>query len=119
MCYNLNMSKSIVQLVHMLLRGISTDSPIDPIKAGEHFETAVESLDLYYVHHDGIGYVMDGDSEVMLVHLTNDGVEFDEHHEPPSTLRVIQTALHTLTHCEQQYLMCVEDDDDDDDWEWV
>ena len=115
----MSMSKSIVHLVQMLLRGISTDTPIDPIKAGEHFETAIESMDLCYVHHDGIGYVMDGANEVMLVHFTNDGVEFDEHHEHPSTLRVIQTALHTLTHLEQKFLMCVEDDDDDDDWDWV
>jgi hypothetical protein len=112
--------RSIVELVGLLLRGIETATPINPIKAGDHFETAIEELELCYVHCDGSGYVMDGDNEVMLVHFTHDGVEFDEHHEHPLTLRVIQTALHTLTHCEQLLLMCVDDDDsDDDDFEWV
>jgi hypothetical protein len=109
------MSKSsIVELVGMLLRGIETAIPIDPIRAGEHFETAIESLDLMFCHSDGIGYVMDGDSEVMLVHFTNDGVEFDEHHEHPLTLRVIQTALHTLTHLEQTFGV---DEDSESDWD--
>jgi len=121
-CYTHPMSekRSIVELVQLLLRGIETATPIDPIIAAKCFETAIESLDLYYVHDDGIGYVMDGGEEVMLVHFTHDGVEFDEHHEHPLTLRVIQTALHTLTRCEELFLIGGGDDDsDDDDLEWV
>jgi hypothetical protein len=113
-------SYTIAEMIRMMLRGITSNVPVDPVEAAHHFECILDSeLDLVYAHHDGIGYVIDGVDEVMLVHFTHDGVEFDEHTEHPLTLRVIQCALHTLTHLENELVMSFDDDDDSDDMEWV
>ena len=112
----MSMSQSIVQLVKMMMRGIETNTVIDPIVAANHFETSIESLDLTYVHHNGVGYVWDGDDEVMLVNFTNDGVEFDEHHEHPKTLRVIQCVLRTLTYMEESQMIEDESESDSDEF---
>lgn len=110
---------NLVEMIKMMMRGITSSVPVDPIVAAAHFEVTVDAeLDLLYVHHDGIGYVIDGTDEVMLVHFTHDGVEFDEHTEHPQTLKVIQCALHTLTHLETE-LVVSDDDDDSDDFEWI
>ena len=111
---------TISEMIRMLLRGITSNVPVDPIEAAAHFEVTLDTeLELTYAHHDGIGYVIDGLDEVMLVHFTNDGVEFDEHTEHPQTLRVIQCALHTLTHLEVVLMESFDDDDDSDDFDWI
>lgn len=110
--------RSISELVRMMLRGIQTEHTIDPVASANHFEHSVQSnLGLEYVHQYGMGYVLDGDDGVMYVHFTPDGVEFDDHHEHPQTLRVIHCVLNTLTHMEMQTV--IQDDDDSDDFTWV
>lgn len=111
--------QSIVELVKMMLRGISTDATIDPVTAALHFEQHLNDLDLDFVHADGAGYIIDGADPVMFAEFTDDGVYFDEHHEHPQTLKVIQCALATLTHLEQLALMPDDDADDDSDDDWV
>jgi hypothetical protein len=110
--------QGIVELVKMLLRGIRTEHTIDPKQAAEHFDEALQTLDLMYVHDDGAGYIIDGVDPVMFAEFTDDGVTLDEHHEHPRTLDVIHCALRTLTHMEMQSLL-PDDDDSTDDLEWV
>ena len=110
--------QGIVELVKMLLRGIRTEHTIDPSQAAQHFEQALETLDLMYVHDDGSGYIIDGVDPVMYAQFNDDGVTFDEHHEHPRTLDVIHCALRTLTHMKMQSLL-PDDDDSTDDWDWV
>jgi|SRR6056300_1199865 len=112
----MSMSQSIVQLVKMMMRGIDTNTVIDPIAAATHFETSIESLDLMYVHHEGIGYVWDEDDPVMMVQFTIDGAEFDEHHEHPKTLRVIQCVLRTLTYMEESQMIEDESESESDEY---
>ncbi len=111
--------KSITQLVRMMLRGIETTVPINPLQAAKHFERTIKELDLFYAHHEGVGYVLDDDDEVMMVHFKDDGVDFDEHHEHPDTLKVIQCVLNTLTHMENQFQCGDETDDESDDFDWI
>lgn len=110
--------KGIAELVSMLLRGIRTEHTIDPKQAAEHFDTALQTLYLFYAHEDGLGYVIDGVDPVMYVEFNEDGVTFDEHHEHPRTLDVIHCALRTLTHMELQTLLH-DEDDSTDDFDWV
>jgi hypothetical protein len=113
---------NIVTLVRMMMRGIRTDTPIDPLQAAAHFEQVLQTnLDLMYTHRLGAGYVHDDSEPVLYAEFTVDGVTFDEHHEHDDTLRVIQCALHTLTHCEQMHLQLQQtpDDDDSESDEWV
>ena len=111
--------KSITQLVRMMLRGIETTVPINPLQAAQHFEKTIKELNLFYAHHEGVGYVLDDDDEVMMVHFKDDGVDFDEHHEHPDTLKVIQCVLNTLTHMENQFQCGDETDDESDDFDWI
>jgi hypothetical protein len=110
--------QGIVRLVKMLLRGIRTEHTIDPEQAAEHFDKALQTLDLMYVHDDAAGYILDGVEPVMFAEFTDDGVTFDEHHEHPKTLDVIHCALNTLTHMEMQTLL-PDEDDSTDDFDWV
>jgi len=108
---------SIVTLVRMLLRGIKTDETIDPITAAHHFAESVQTLDLTYITSQGKGYVLDDDLDgVMYVEFTSDGVDFDDHHEHPQTLKVIQCALNTLTHMEMMTQLQIDDDSESDEW---
>ena len=108
---------SIVTLVRMLLRGIKTDATIEPITAAHHFAEAVQTLDLTYITSQGKGYVLDDKLDgVMYVEFEVDGVVFDDHHEHPKTLKVIQCALGTLTHLEQMALQQIDNDSESDDW---
>lgn len=114
----MSMSKqTIMGLVRLMMQGIKTDTQIDPVTAALHFSQGVQSLDLKYEHYQGLGYVIDGDDDVMQVHFVSDGVQFDDHHEHPQTLHVIKCALNALTHCE--HLALLPDDDDSDDFDWV
>lgn len=109
------MSKqTIMGLVRLMMQGIRTDTQIDPVTAAQHFSTGVQSLDLKYEHYQGLGYVIDGDDDVMQVHFVSDGVQFDDHHEHPQTLHVIKCALNALY--SSAFLF---DDDDSDDFDWV
>jgi len=110
--------QGIVRLVKMLLRGIRTEHTIDPELAAAHFEGALDTLDLVYIHDDAAGYILDGVEPVMFAEFTDDGVTFDEHHEHPKTLDVIHCALNTLTHMELQTLL-PDEDDSTDDFDWV
>lgn len=112
---------SIVQLVQLLLRGIQTDTPIDPLEAAKHFDKCLEPMGLMFTHRNAAGYVHDDDAPVMYAAFTADGVTFDDHTEHDDTLRVIHIALHTLTHCEQTYMQLQQtpDDDDSESDEWV
>ena len=112
------MDMSIARMVRMMMRGITTNTSIDPIASADHFEETVKELDLRYFHCDGMGYVVDGDDDVMMVHFTPDGAEFHDHHEHPKTLQVIQCVLHTLTHMEHLQLDPVVDEESDSD-EWI
>jgi len=113
------MEKSIVELVGMLLRGITTDTIIDPLAAAALFAQSVQSLDLRYEHDAGIGFVIDDDeNDVMQVTFEPDGVSFSDHHEHDKTLMVIHCALNTLTHLE--LVGTSEPAADDDDWDdWI
>ena len=114
------MDSSIAQLVRMMMRGIKTDAVIDVVSAAEYFEDAVsDNLALDYRHLDGAGYVYDDAEIVMHVEFIADGVVFGEHHEHPDTLRIIQCALHTLTHFEQMLLMSDDEDSTSEVDDWV
>lgn len=107
--------QDILTLVRMMLRGISTDTIIDPLTAARLFEVSLDDIDLLFIHDDGAGYVTDGVEPVMYADFAPDGVSFDEHHEHPQTLHVIRCALQAITEAEH----IQSDDDSDDDWEWV
>ena len=107
--------QDILRLVRMMLRGISTDKTIDPLTAAGLFDTALDDLDLFFIHDDGAGYVTDGVEPVMYAEFSDDGVSFDDHHEHPQTLHVIRCALQAITDAEN----APADDDSDDDWDWV
>ena len=49
-----------------MMQGIRTDTQIDPVTAAAHFSTGVQSLDLKYEHYQGLGYVIDGDDDVII-----------------------------------------------------
>ena len=61
---------------------------------------------------------MNGD-DVMLVHFTGDGVEFDDHAEHPMTLDFIRIALDVLQEQQLQTSSVEVDEDSDDDMEWI
>ena len=67
-----------------------------------------------YAHADGLGYVTVNGEDVMMVHWTNDGVEFDDHNEHPMTFDLLKEALNVLNHIEE-----IQTEDDSEDWEWV
>lgn len=114
------MDASITRLVRMMMRGIKTDAVIDVVSAAEYFEDALsDTLALDFRHLDGAGYVYDDSEIVMHVEFITDGVVFGEHHEHPDTLRIIQCALHTLTHFEQMLLMSDDEDSTSEDDDWV
>jgi len=114
------MDASIARLVRMMLRGIKTEIEIDVTSAAEYFEDALsDTLALDYRHLDGAGYVYDDTEIVMHVEFIADGVTFGEHHEHPDTLKVIQCALHTLTHFEQMLLLTDDEDSTSEVDDWV
>ncbi len=102
---------NISELVSMLLRGIRSPVPIDPIAAANSFAD--------YPHYQGCGYLYLNGDDVMLVHFTGTGVEFDDHTEHPMTLDFIKIALHVLQEQQLQLESCETDEDSDDDMEWI
>lgn len=110
--------KNIVELVGMMMRGITTGIMVDPLRAAEIFADYIDDLGGEYAHIKGIGYVMFDDDDVMMVEWQADGVVFDDHHEHPQTLNVIREALRTLTKLEEEMLM-PSAEEDSDDMEWV
>lgn len=111
---------NISELVRMLLRGIKSPVPVDPIAAAEAFQDKVNEVGADYPHFSGCGYLYLNDDDVMLVHWTGDGVEFDEHTEHPMTLDFIKIALAVLQDQQRKLENCEFDEDsDDDDFEWI
>ena len=118
MCYDSHMNitdHTIAELVKMLLRGIQSPVSVDPIAAANRFQKKVEAVGADYPHYDGCGWLYLNDDDVMLVHWTGDGVEFDEHSEHPLTLDFIKLALEVLEELER----LDSDDEDSDDLEWI
>ena len=112
--------RNIVELVSMLMRGIVSKVLVNPTTAAESFQKRIEELGADYAHADGLGYVTVDGTDVMMVHWTNDGVEFDEHTEHPMTLDFIKIALDVLQDQQRKLESCQTDEDsDDDDFEWV
>ena len=83
----------------MMMRGIVSKVLVNPITAAESYQKRIEEL---------------GADDVMMVHWTNDGVEFDDHHEHPLTLDLIKEALNVLNHIEE-----IQTEEDSEDWEWI
>ncbi len=106
--------RNIVELVAMMMRGIVSKVLVNPTTAAESFQKRIEELGADYAHADGLGYVTVDGTDVMMVHWTNEGVEFDDHHEHPLTLDLIKEALNVLNHIEE-----IQTEDDSEDWEWV
>ena len=110
---------NISELVRMLLRGIKSPVPIDPIAAADSFQLKIDEHGADYPHYNGCGYLYHNGDDVMLVHFTGDGVEFDDHAEHPMTLDFIRIALDVLQEQQLQLETCQTDEDSDDDWEWI
>lgn len=122
MCYYSDMSISdhnISELVSMLLRGIRSPVPIDPIAAANAFQDKIDEHGADYPHYQGCGYLYLNGDDVMLVHFTGTGVEFDDHTQHPMTLDFIKIALHVLQEQQLQLESCETDEDSDDDLEWI
>jgi len=107
-------NKTIVEMVAMLLRGITCKVPVNPNMAAEMFEKRLLDIDVDFAHSDGVGYVTYNGDDIMFVQWMEDGVEFDEHHEHPKTLDVCRVALEVLTDIEM-----MDEEDSSDDMEWV
>ena len=122
MCYPLHMSISksnITKLVKMLLRGIKSPVPIDPIAAANAFQVKIDEHGAEYPHFNGCGYLYHNGDDVMLVHFTGDGVEFDDHAEHPMTLDFIQIALKVLEDQQLQKDTNKTEENSDDDIYWI
>ena len=122
MCYPLHMSISksnITKLVKMLLRGIKSPVPIDPIAAANAFQVKIDEHGAEYPHFNGCGYLYHNGDDVMLVHFTGDGVEFDDHAEHPMTLDFIQIALKVLEEQQLQKDTNKTEEKSDDDIYWI
>ena len=122
MCYPLHMSISksnITKLVKMLLRGIKSPVPIDPIAAANAFQVKIDEHGAEYPHFNGCGYLYHNGDDVMLVHFTGDGVEFDDHAEHPMTLDFIQIALKVLEEQQLQKDTNKTEENSDDEMEWI
>ncbi len=122
MCYPLHMSISksnITKLVKMLLRGIKSPVPIDPIAAANAFQVKIDEHGAEYPHFNGCGYLYHNGDDVMLVHFTGDGVEFDDHAEHPMTLDFIQIALKVLEEQQLQKDTNKTEENSDDDIYWI
>ena len=112
-------TSNISQLVRMLLRGIKSPVPIDPVAAADAFQVRIDEHGADYPHYNGCGYLYMNGDDVMLVHFTGDGVEFDDHAEHPMTLDFIRIALDVLQEQQLQLETCQSDEDSEDDWEWI
>ena len=122
MCYPLHMSISksnITKLVKMLLRGIKSPVPIDPIAAANAFQVKIDEHGAEYPHFNGCGYLYHNGDDVMLVHFTGDGVEFDDHAEHPMTLDFIQIAFKILEEQQLQKDTNKTEENSDDDIYWI
>jgi len=122
LCYYSDMSISedtISDLVKMLLRGIKSPVPVDPIKAADAYQDKVSEVGADYPHYSGCGYLYLNEDDVMLVHWTGDGVEFDEHTDHPMTLDFIKIAVEVLRDHQRKLVDCEIDEDSDDDFEWI
>ena len=122
MCYPLHMSISksnITKLVKMLLRGIKSPVPIDPIAAANAFQVKIDEHGAEYPHFNGCGYLYHNGDDVMLVHFTGDGVEFDDHAEHPMPLDFIQIALKVLEEQQLQKDTNKTEENSDDDIYWI
>ena len=103
----------------MLLRGIKSPVPIDPIAAADAFQVKIDEHGADYPHYNGCGYLYMNGDDVMLVHFTGEGVEFDDHAEHPMTLDFIRIALDVLQEQQLQTSSVEVDEDSDDDMEWI
>tara|TARA_Y100001937_G_C7103348_1_gene323646 strand:+ start:1085 stop:1435 length:351 start_codon:yes stop_codon:yes gene_type:complete len=112
-------TSNISELVRMLLRGIKSPVPIDPIAAADAFQVKIDEHGADYPHYNGCGYLYHNGDDVMLVHFTGDGVEFDDHAEHPMTLDFIRIALDVLQEQQLQTSSVEVDEDSDDDMEWI
>lgn len=110
---------NISELVRMLLRGIKSPVPIDPIAAADAFQVKIDKHGADYPHYNGCGYLYMNGDDVMLVHFTGDGVEFDDHAEHPMTLDFIRIALDVLQEQQLQTSFVEVDEDSDDEMEWI
>ena len=106
--------RNIVELVGMLLRGIVSKVLVNPITAAESYQKRIEEMGADYAHADGLGYVTVNGEDVMMVHWTNHGVEFDDHHEHPMTFDLLKEALNVLNHIEE-----IQTEEDSEDGEWI
>ena len=135
MCYIINMSISdIIGTVGMLMNGIESNQPIDPIIHADFFTELCEHNGLDFMHDSTEGIVFDGDAEqVCFVSWSESGVRFEQHTYHGMTLSVIRLALHTMnaleedeqleqledmSQTEEQTELIPEEDDTtfDDDW---
>ena len=131
MCYIVNMSISdIMGTVGMLMNGIESSQPIDPIIHADFFTELCEHNGLDFMHDSTEGIVFDEDAEqVCFVRWSESGVSFEQHTYHGLTLSVIRLALHTLqaleeddqleelSETEEQTELYTEDDTTfDDDW---
>lgn len=108
---------SIVNLVQMLMRGISSNIEIDPIVVANHFEGLVAQLGAEYVHVDGVGYVFIDDEKMLLVNWIEEGCEFYEHTGHLRALEIIRAAMIAIQDFECGLLN--EEDSDSDDLEFI
>lgn len=111
--------RNISELVKMLLRGIRSPVPIDPIAAADAYQVKIDKHGADYPHYNGCGYLYHNGDDVMLVHFTGDGVEFDDHAEHPMTLDFIRIALDVLQEQQLQLETCQSDEDSEDESEWI
>lgn len=97
----------------LLLNGIQSPSPIDPVVASKLFGLLIDEIGGLYSEYDCSGYVIVNDIDLMFVMWRDDGVYFQDHNITNDTIRVIHTALRTIELL-TEYDLQSEDDEDDE-----
>lgn len=80
----------------LLLNGIKSPSPIDPVMSSKLFGLLIDEIGGLYTEYDCGGYVILNDVDLMFVMWREDGVYFQDHNITDDTIRVIHTALKTI-----------------------
>jgi hypothetical protein len=98
------MNKTFIDVINTLLRGIKSDTPIDPIEAAERFSEMVSRLDCEFHHIQGSGYVYHDQNLEIIVLWRDDGVYFKDHQLNIRTLPIIQMALTIISDLDNENL---------------
>jgi len=96
------MTKAFSDIIKTLLKGIKSDTIIEPITAAQRFSTMIESIDCEFYHVNGRGYVYHNQKKELVVIWKEDGVIFKNHQITIRTLPIIQIALSIISELDDE-----------------